>query len=394
MTDTPTLPPLRILHLEDAVLDHQLAVRALARAGVACELTRVDTLAEFARLAQGESGREPYDAILADYNLTGFTALDAWASLPESVSRPPFILLSGAIGERAAVEAIKLGVSDYLSKSDLARLGPVIQRAIEVHHTQMAKTRADQELAASEKRLAEFAGHLQRTIEKERASIAREIHDEVGGALAAVGFDLAWITRNNRDAPTLEHARQASGMLQQAIAASQSIMMNLRPAILDQGLVAALEWLCAGFEKRNGIPTTLTSASYANQASPRFARGVELTAYRTAQEALTNIAKHAACSQVKVDLSDAGGVLTLEVADNGCGIADAALDKPRSFGLKGLSERARTVGGWLDVSTRAQMLGAEPAAGVGTSIILSIPLDTLDSRLQDSEFAPSESFIP
>ena len=115
-----------------------------------------------------------------------------------------------------------------------------------------------------------------------------------------------------------------------------------------------------------------------------------MTAYRTAQEALTNIAKHAACSQVKVDISDAGGVLTLEVADNGCGIANAALAKPKSFGLKGLSERARTVGGWLDISSRA----GSPDAGGGTSIILSIPLDALDSTLLDSQFAPSEGLAP
>jgi two-component system, NarL family, sensor histidine kinase UhpB len=384
MSDTPTQLPICILHLEDSVLDHQLAQRALAKAGLACKLRRVDTLAEF----EHHLRQEPTDVILADYNLQGFTALDAWAALQQHATKAPFILLSGAIGERAAVEAIKLGVSDYLSKSDLVRLGPVIQRALDVHQTQLDKARADLELAASEKRLAEFAAQLQRAIEKERAAIAREIHDEVGGALAAIGFDLAWITRNNQDPLTLEHVRQASGMLQQALAASQSIMMNLRPAILDQGLVAALEWLCAGFEKRNGIPTQLTSSSYANLASPEFARGIELTAYRTAQEALTNIAKHATCSRVKVDISDAGGVLTLEVADNGCGIAQAALAKPKSFGLKGLSERARTVGGWLDISSRVGNTGS--GGDSGTSIILSIPLDALDSSLLDSQFAPSE----
>ncbi len=383
MPDTATqspAPPLCILHLEDSAPDHQLAARALAKAGLVCTLRRVDSLAEFEQQLQLGST----DLILADYNLQGFTALDAWACLQRQASKPPFVLLSGAIGERAAVEAIKLGVSDYLSKNDLGRLGPVLQRAIEVHQTLLDKQRADAELAASEKRLAEFAAQLQRAIEKERAAIAREIHDEIGGALAAIGFDLAWITRNNQDALTLEHARQAGGMVQQALSASQAIMMNLRPAILDQGLVPALEWLCTGFEKRNGIPTVLSSGSYASLASPGFARGIELTAYRTAQEALTNIAKHAACSRVKVDLSDAGGVLTLEVADNGCGIADAALAKPKSFGLKGLSERARTVGGWLDISSGAG----------GTSIILSVPLDALDSTLLDSQFAPAEGAIP
>ena len=375
MSDSTHAPPLRILHLEDSLLDHQLAERALQRAGVACTFTRVDSLEEFERTLNPAFDEHRFDAILADYNLPGFTALDAWAALQKQASpaqQPPFILLSGAIGERAAVEAIKLGIGDYLSKNELTRLGPVLLRAIDVHQTRLDKERADTELAASEKRLAEFAGHLQRTIERERAAIAREIHDDIGGALAAVGFDLAWITRNTTDAQTLAHSQQAADMLRQAMAASQNIMMNLRPAVLDQGLVAALEWLCAGFEKRSGVRATLRVQGAAQVLSCPLPRSIELTAYRTAQEALTNIAKHAQSSQVSVDVSDSGGVLTLEIADNGCGISDTAARKPKSFGLKGLTERARTVGGWLDVSTRTGRPGDE---GVGTAIILSVPLD-------------------
>ncbi len=99
---------------------------------------------------------------------------------------------------------------------------------------------------------------------------------------------------------------------------------------------------------------------------------VRLVAYRTAQEALTNISKYAECSAVSIDLSDGEGVLTLEVTDNGRGLDKTALAKPKAFGLRGLSERAKTVDGWLDVSSRG---------GVGTSIILSVPLqqDALDS---------------
>lgn len=381
-------PALRILHLEDSLPDHLLATRALAKAGLACQVTRVDKLAQFGRLLQEGDG---FDVILADHQLLGFTAVDAWQASAGLVQKPPFILLSGAIGERAAVEAIKLGFADYLSKNDLPRLGPVILRAMEVHHTRMAKAQADADLAASEKRLAEFSGHLQRAIEKERAAIAREIHDEVGGALAAIGFDLGWISRHSADAVTLAHATQANAMLQQAMSAAQSIMMNLRPPILDQGLVAALEWLCSGFEKRSGIRTLVASSAYANSVAPQYTRGVELVAYRTAQEALTNIAKHAQSSQVKVELSDAGGTLTLEITDNGCGISDAARNKPKSFGLKGLSERARAVGGWLDISTRT---AATSTAMPGTAIILSVPLDTLDSAFQDSVFLPAEGLLP
>jgi len=147
-----------------------------------------------------------------------------------------------------------------------------------------------------------------------------------------------------------------------AIEASQRIMHNLRPAILEQGLVAALQWMTGRFEKRTGIATTFRTS---HDSLPALPPGVALTAYRTAQEALTNIDKHARARRVSVDLSLAHGVLSLEVADDGRGLAEGALAKVRSFGLRGLHERAGTVGGWIDLSS-------SPA---GTTLILSVPLD-------------------
>jgi len=349
--------PLRILHLEDSEIDHELVRLSLRKSEVDCELERVETLEAFERRVQESS----FDVILADYRLPGFTALDAWPLLQRQPHPPPFILLSGAIGEPAAVSAIKMGMSDYLAKDDLSKLAQIMQRAIEVHAIRRAKETADLELALSERRLADFAEHLQTTIEQERAGIAREIHDDIGGSLAAVRFDLSWIGRHSADSLTLEHVSAATQMLQHAIEASQRIMMNLRPAILDQGLVAAVQWLATDFAKRTGIETKV----HAVHATRDLAKAVQLVAYRTAQEALTNIAKHAACSQVTIDLSDAENVLTLEVKDNGKGIAPAEQHKPEAFGLRGLHERAKTVAGWLDVSSRSNL---------GTAIILSVPL--------------------
>ena len=361
---------LRILHLEDSVVDHELVRLALHRSGERCELERVETLEEFARQVQAFD----FDVILADYRLPGFTALDAWRILhqrdhAQTPCTPPFILLSGAIGESAAVSAIKMGMSDYLPKDDLNRLAPIIRRAIEVHAIRRAKEIADAELALSEQRLSDFSEHLQMTIEQERAAIAREIHDDIGGALAAVKFDLAWIGRHNADPMTLGHVTAATEMLQHALEASQRIMMNLRPAILDQGLVAAVHWLASDFSKRTGIQTTVRALP----EKVSLPKAIQLVAYRTAQEALTNIAKHADCNQVAIDLSDAEDVLTLEIKDNGAGISATALGKPKAFGIRGLHERAKTVGGWLDVSTHRS---------TGTSIILSVPLSTPRTALK------------
>jgi len=317
----------------------------------------VDTLPEFQRLTDLQT----FDIILADYRLPGFTALDAWAHVAQKPQHPPFVLLSGAIGEAAAVDAMHLGFADYLLKDDLPRLPHVIARALEVHEARRAREQAMAELAASERRLADLTEHLQTSIEQERAAIAREIHDDIGGALTAVRFDVAWIGRHSADPALQEHAASAAEMLQHAIGASQRIMMNLRPPVLEQGLVAAVQWLADGFQRRTGVPTRMVSSSEAIAA----AADVQLVAYRTAQEALTNIAKHAQPAKVQIELSDREGVLTLEVADDGRGIAPEMLDKPKAFGLRGLHERARTVGGWLDISSRP---------GRGTSVILSVPL--------------------
>ena len=159
-------------------------------------------------------------------------------------------------------------------------------------------------------------------------------------------------------------------MLQHALGASQRIMMNLRPPILDQGLVAAVQWLADDFERRTGITVQLRCSSQ----HIALRDDVQLVAYRTAQEALTNVAKYAAARTVHIELSDSEGVLTVEVADDGCGMDAQAQTKTKAFGIKGLHERARIVHGWLDVSSRP---------GRGTSLILSIPLLSPSSTTGD-----------
>lgn len=357
--------PLAILHLEDALPDHQLAVRALKQAGLAANLYRVETLAELEQALTSQR----FDLVLADYHLSGFTALEAFVCAQKLARALPFVLLSGAIGEAVAVAAIQQGMSDYLAKDDVHKLGPVVLRALEAHVTRQAKAQVDAELALSRQSLAEFAGHLQNTVEQERAAIAREIHDEIGGSLAAIQFDLAWLGRHHADSASQGHVQNATEMLKQAIVASQSIMLNLRPAVLDQGLAASLEWLARGFEKRTGVAVQMQLALNGPQIAPQLARPLELTAYRCAQEALTNVQKYANATRVTLECSDSQGTLTLEVRDNGIGLAAGVLQKPRSFGLRGLQERAKLGGGWLDIGSQTE------GPRRGTAIVLSIPLD-------------------
>lgn len=360
----------RLLHLEDSEPDHALALAHLRRAGLTVQAHRVETRAEFAAALA-----EPWDVVLSDYHLPGFTGVDALQMLREHAAasgwQPPFILVSGQIGEDTAVEAMRNGASDYLLKNNLARLAPAVEHALAASETLRARQAADEALQDSRQRLQQLAQHLQTSVEAERHAIAREIHDDVGGSLTALKFELDWIRRNAPVGapvpPELAHrVASALDLVTHAIDASQRIMQNLRPAILEQGLVAALQWMCSNFEKRTGIRCELQLSRPEELA---LAAPVALVAYRTAQEALTNVSKHAQASRVVVDLSASAGVLLLEVADDGRGLDRQDLAKARSFGIRGLHERAGTVGGWVDLTSSAR----------GTTLILSVPLQAPQS---------------
>jgi len=351
---------IRVLHLEDSEPDHALALAYLQRAGLQVQTRRVESRAEFAAaLGQG------WDLVLSDYHLPGFSGLDALQMLRDSGLLLPFILVSGQIGEDTAVEAMRNGASDYLLKANLSRLAPAVEHAIQATEMRRARLAAEHEVQASRQRLSELAQHLQTSVEAERHAIAREIHDDVGGSLTALKFDLDWIRKRVPDAAVQQRVLSALDTVTHAIAASQHIMQNLRPAILEQGLVAALQWMTNAFEKRTGIACEFrTNAPQAGTDAQLLPAGVPLVVYRTAQEALTNVSKHAGATQVCADLSLTGAVLSLEVSDNGRGLGRADLAKARSFGIRGLQERATTVGGWVELSSR----------GGGTSLILSVPL--------------------
>ena len=364
----------RVLHLEDSEVDHELMLAHLARGGLDAETRRVESEGEFL-----EALDEPWDAVVSDYNLPGFSGLVALELLKSNARDVPFILVSGEIGEDTAVEAMRNGASDYLQKSHLARLVPALLHAVDAAETKRARVKADRDLVASKQRLHELAQHLQTSIELERAAIAREIHDDVGGSLTALKFDLAWIARHSSAPQVVSRVQSALETVSHAVESSQRIMHNLRPAILEQGLAAALHWIALRFERRAGVVCTIRLPKKPLELPP----GVPLVAYRTAQEALTNISKHAQASRVQIDLSMAGGVLSLEISDNGRGLSQEDLAKARSFGIRGLHERATTVGGWIDLSSGPH----------GTTLILSVPLDVPDSTYTP-EAEPDRSYDP
>ncbi len=219
------------------------------------------------------------------------------------------------------------------------------------------------EVTRSRARLAELTAHIEQVKEQERTRIAREIHDDLGGNLTAIKMALMMLTqRLPADNPLLiERAEYVDALVDRSIEAVHRISLDLRPSMLDFGLVAALEWQSREFEKQNGISCAFSSSEKELDLSLDHATAL----FRIFQEALTNIAKHARASQVTVRLQLLRHQISLTIADNGVGLGQSDRVKPGSFGLRGMNERAKALGGTMALS--------QAAAG-GTVVTIKVKL--------------------
>jgi two-component system sensor histidine kinase UhpB len=203
------------------------------------------------------------------------------------------------------------------------------------------------EVTRSRARLAELTAHIEQVKEQERTRIAREIHDDLGGNLTAIKMALMMLTQRLPDDQQLrERADYVDALVDRTIESIHRISLALRPSMLDLGLVAALEWQSREFEKQNGISCAFSS----NEKEIDLSLDHATALFRIFQEALTNIAKHARASKVTVRLLRSRQHVTLTIADNGVGMAQSDRTKPQSFGLRGMNERARALGGTMALS--------------------------------------------
>jgi signal transduction histidine kinase len=238
-----------------------------------------------------------------------------------------------------------------LRRSREARLALARRIAAEQHAS---------ELLTHNRALSRGLIHLQ---EKERVALARELHDEVGQYCTALRMETAFLRRCGPDesAARLAASARADAAAQSIGEVVRGLLHRLRPAQLDTlGLVPALQALCEGWELRSGIACVFHPEATADPIDEATAIAV----YRVAQEALTNVMRHAGASTVRVALrSAAPGTLRLAVQDDGVGIDPA---RPRhGLGLLGASERAASLGGRLDVRA---------APGGGLVVELDLPL--------------------
>jgi PAS domain S-box-containing protein len=211
--------------------------------------------------------------------------------------------------------------------------------------------------------LRRLSASIMASQEKERAAIARELHDELGQVLTALRMDSVWMSQRlaDRDPRAARRAREMCRLIDKNIEDVRGMAIRLRPGVLDDlGLVAALEWYTTDIERRSEI-----LCSFEHQPIPSISDAVATAAYRIAQEALTNAVRHARAISVKVELRVVDHQLVLKVTDDGQGFDINAVPESEGIGVAGMKERANLVGGRLRVRS---------ATGQGTEIQLEIPL--------------------
>lgn len=223
--------------------------------------------------------------------------------------------------------------------------------------------RAEKQLRDSEKLLRALSMRLQSLQEEERAKIAREVHDEFGQALTALKIDLSWLNQRLAKEQTQlsNKIEKMSQLIDATIQTVRRISTQLRPTILDDlGLVAAVEWALREFQSRTEIECNLVI----EPENISVESGCATAVFRVLQEALTNVARHADATKVDVTLKFVQGELSLEVKDDGKGIAEQEVNNSNSLGLIGIKERVVAWGGKVNIEGKPNQ---------GTTLNVKIP---------------------
>ena len=237
-----------------------------------------------------------------------------------------------------------------------AQLGMVVRRK-----------RAEDALRASEQQLRALSVRLRSAREEEGTRIAREIHDELGGSLTGLKWDLErleqLLANPNNVSAAQDRIKPLIGIIDATIDTVRRISSELRPGILDDlGLIAAIEWQTQQFTDRTGIKCSCVVAPDTIDLGQEQGTAI----FRVFQEILTNVLRHAEATSVEVKLYQETGCFVLEVKDNGRGITGQQKTNVRSLGLLGMQERLHLLGGCVDI---------EGAAGQGTRVKVCVPIE-------------------
>lgn len=225
---------------------------------------------------------------------------------------------------------------------------------------------SERRLRESEEQLRRLAARVQTAREEERATLARELHDELGQTLTAIKLDLgraiAAVSTPQSSTVAVDRLQSLVGLVEISLQTVKRLTMSLRPPALDHlGLAEAIRWEAMTFRARTGLRCHVradkdTTALNAEQQTVLF---------RIFQEALTNVVRHARASAVQVTLAERRQEVELRIRDNGRGVTDAEATDPRAIGLLGMRERAALVGASFHIAGRR---------GKGTAVTVRVPV--------------------
>lgn len=223
--------------------------------------------------------------------------------------------------------------------------------------------RMENRVADRTQELSSLSAFLQTHSEREKAALARELHDALGGILTPVKMDLAWLeARLANDAQYGDRVRRISALIDQGIDFKRKIIETLRPSLLDHlGLASALSWYVDAACRDAKIDCRLRIS----ERLERLAPDLEIALYRLVQESVNNIVRHSKATHMDLLLERAENGLRLVVEDDGVGIPDLEHAKRRSHGFAGMTHRVRSVNGTFKVTSRP---------GEGTRIEVFVPL--------------------
>ena len=263
--------------------------------------------------------------------------------------------------------ALLIAVAARLVYKDLNR------RALEADELRKQKLRLEREVDERIRELVELSTHLQSVAEREKASLARELHDELGGLLVGARMDISWAEQHldGQDTDLKQRLNRVQQNLSAAIDLKRRIIEDLRPTLLDNvGFIAALRWQFKETCARVG----LKCAEYFPAEEPKLTADAAIALFRIAQEAFANLAKNSGTKAVDLALDIDDDCLVLRITDDGGGISDAS-SASGAHGLASMRHRVRALGGTFDLS-------GPPAGG---TLVVRIPISRALRPLAEAE---------
>jgi len=371
---------IEILLIEDNAGDARLLQEHLRETGTdEFNLTHLQSLDEgISRLQTRAKDQRPYDILLLDLSLPDSSGLKTVRRAQAGAPRTPIVVLTGLDDEETGMEAVRMGVQDYLIKAhvDQRTITRAIRYAIERKRVEdqlrelneTLEQRVAERTAMAEERASQLralANELTQSEQRQRRRLAQMLHDQLQQLLIAAKFRVGALRSRTSGKEQLLAVDQVDELLDESIKASRVLTIELSPPILyDAGLVPALEWLAKWMREKHG----LTTAVDADEEAEPDSEDIRALLFEAVRELLFNIVKHAHIDEATVLVEKTpDDEITVTVEDTGAGFDPIAAQDRRTgagFGLFSIRERFGFVGGRMDIET---------ALGRGTRVTLRVP---------------------